>query len=175
MKKLFILFTMMLLAVSVSAQHHGHDKGRHDVKRPVGGHFEPRGENHRDFHGEKRFDLRSDRHFDHRDNPRFNEPRGHSGHGFRHSEIRCTRDRQDLWNGCHVRMKVGRVYVYDRDDRLLWGDEVVLLPNGCYKVRNGSFWYVHNHHGDRIGNIWGDLVDLLSNGLFRCRRAGMDF
>ena len=92
------------------------------------------------------------------------------------SEIRCAHDWQELWNGCHVRVKLDRIYVYNyHDDRILWGDEVILLPSGCYKVRNGNFWHVHARNGDRINNLWGDAIDLMSNGLFRCFRAGRFF
>ena len=45
--------------------------------------------------------------------------------------------------------------------------------DGYYKVRNGSFWHVHNPVGEMISNIWGDIVDLMEDGLFRCYRAGI--
>ena len=83
-------------------------------------------------------------------------------------------EHQQLWNGCHVRHSVGRVSVYNHHgDRILWGDEVILLWDGYYKVRSGSFWRVYNPLGELIANIWGDIVDLLDDGLFRCYRAGI--
>ena len=153
MKKIVVILAMMLATFSVSAQHHGHDKGRHD------------GPSHRE-HFEQRKGRPGERHFD--------TPHGYSGPRQMRSEIHCTHDWQELWNGCHVRLKVGRVYVYDRNDRVLWGDEIILLPNGCYKVRNGSFWHVYTHNGDRLNNVWGDFVELMPNGLFRCCRAGLN-
>ena len=173
MKKVVVILVMMLAAVSVSAQHHGNDKGRHNAPQHRE-HFEQR----KGGPGERHFGSYRDQHFSHDNGHRggghFDAPHGHSGHGHHmRPEVRCVQDWQELWNGCHVRLKVGRVYVYDRDDRVLWGDEIVLLPNGFYKVRNGSFWHVYTYNGDRLGNVWGDFVELMPNGLFHCSRAGL--
>ncbi len=161
MKKIFIFLASMLLAVSVSAQHHNHHPGYHRGQR-------------NDHHA--RYETRYDQHRGHGRDSRHDRGKGRAGYGYMRPEIRCAMDWQELWNGCHVRIKLDRVSVYNRrDDRIIWGDEVFLLGNGCYKVRNGSFWHVHGPDGSRIGSVWGDFVDLMPNGLFHCRRAGMDF
>lgn len=169
MKRFFIFLATILLAVSVSAQHHDHHAGYRSG--PQGGRH-VRYENRHDQHRGHGRDPRNDRRYE----PRGGHGKGHSGHGNMRPDIPCTRDWQELWNGCHVRIKLDRVSVYNRrDDRIIWGDEVFLLGNGCYKVRNGGFWYVHGPDGSRLSSVWGDFVNLMPNGLFHCRRAGMDF
>ena len=112
------------------------------------------------------------------DNGRRNIDKGHrhldNGHRHGgHGDILCTGEWQELWNGCHVRLKLDKVYIYDRrGDRVLWGDEVVLLRNGTYKVYNGTFWYVHDADGDRIFNLWGDSVELMGGDRYRIYRSG---
>ena len=83
----------------------------------------------------------------------------------------CVEDWQSLWNGCHVRLKADRVHIYnDKSERLLSGEEIVLLPNGMYLVRLGDLWHAHDEKGDRVFNVWGYSVELMDNGLFRCSR-----
>ena len=53
----------------------------------------------------------------------------------------CSEDFQDLRNGYHVRLYNGRVYVKNGSSTVVYGDEIALLYNGYYKVRNGSTWY----------------------------------
>ena len=36
----------------------------------------------------------------------------------------CTEDYQDLWNGNHVRITNGRVYVKDGSSTVVYGDEI---------------------------------------------------
>lgn len=97
---------------------------------------------------------------------------GH-GHGRMPAEVPCLYDWQELWNGCHVRINLDRISIYtSSDERIIWADEVYLLPSGYYKVRNGDFWYIHSQTGTRVNNLWGDAVDVMPNGLFRCYRAG---
>ena len=107
---------------------------------------------------------RRDRHHD----------RDHHRHG-RRVDVLCVRDRQQLWNGCYVRVNQFGVSILDRRDRrILRGDEIILLASGDYKVRSGGFWRVYNNRGDRLVNIWGDSVELLiGDGLFCCIRAGI--
>jgi len=94
----------------------------------------------------------------------------------RRETVFCRNDRQRLWNGYHVRVFVDRIWVCNAaGDRLLQGDEVILLPNGYYKVRNGAFWRVYTPRCESVFEIWGDIVDLMADGLFRCYRAGMYF
>ena len=147
MKKFFVALTIMLAALTASAQHHhGHHGG-----------FE-----HRDGGRRGRFEHLHGNIERRQVQPRF--------------EVRCVRDWQELWNGCHVRIKLDRISIYNaQGDRLIWADEVSLLPSGLYKVRNGEFWYIYSSAGNRLGNVWGDAIDVMPNGLFRCYRAGMVF
>ncbi|MBO4536788.1 MAG: hypothetical protein J5702_06235, partial [Bacteroidales bacterium] len=87
-------------------------------------------------------------------------PAHHSGHhrgwqdhgrGRMPAVIPCTYDWQELWNGCHVRINLDRISIYtSSDERIIWADEVYLLPSGYYKVRNGDFWYIHSQTGTRV-------------------------
>ncbi len=147
MKKFFVALTIMLAAFTASAQpHHGRHGGFGHRYGGRPGRFEH-------LHGNiERRQVQ----------PRF--------------EVRCVRDWQELWNGCHVRIKLDRISIYNaQGDRLIWADEVSLLPSGLYKVRNGEFWYIYSSAGNRLGNVWGDAIDVIPNGLFRCYRAGMLF
>ena len=95
---------------------------------------------------------------------------------WRHDIVFCVNDWQRLWNGYHVRVYLDRVWVCNAaGDRILQGDEVILLPNGYYKVRNGEFWRVYTPNGDCVFEVWGEEVVLLEDGLFRCYRGGMYF
>lgn len=87
-------------------------------------------------------------------------------------EIACVDEWQDLWNGCHVRLDlVGQVSVYDnRDNRIIWGDEIYLLPNGNYKVRRGSLWRIYERDGD-MTFISGDEIQYWPSGYY-CVRFG---
>ena len=146
MKKFFVALTIMLAALTASAQHHHGHRG---------------GFGHRDG-GRGRFEHLHENIERRQVQPRF--------------EVRCVRDWQELWNGCHVRIKLDRIAIYNaQGDRLIWADEVSLLPSGLYKVRNGEFWYIYSSAGNRLGNVWGDDIDVMPNGLFRCHRAGMLF
>lgn len=88
----------------------------------------------------------------------------------------CINDWQPLWNGYYVRRYVNRVWVCNQaGNRIVQGDEVILLPNGYYKVRNGDFWRVYDELGESIFNLWGEDVQLLEDGVFQCYRAGMYF
>ena len=111
----------------------------------------------------------------HHDGPHRVERPHHEKH-HRHvkrADVLCVRDWQELWNGCHVRVNQFGVSIRDRrDNRIVRGDEVILLPSGDYLVRSGGFWRVYTEFGDRLGNVWGDSVVLMENGLFRCIRAG---
>ena len=87
------------------------------------------------------------------------------------AEVPCIGDWQELWNGRHVRLKNDKVYIYASDgDRLFWGDEIVLLSSGTYKVRNGDWWRLYDADGDRLGTIWShDFIELLPNGCYLYR------
>lgn len=96
------------------------------------------------------------------------------GHNLR-PEVACLHDWQNLWNGCHVRLKGGKVYVYERDgDRVVYGDEIILLPTGFYKVRKGYDWRIYEEdgdwtsiHGEQIVNFWNGCYCALSGGVWR--------
>ena len=48
------------------------------------------------------------------------------------------------------------------------GDEVVLLSNGCYKVRTGDIWRVYDSHGSTT-SISGHEIIAWPNGLYCVR------
>lgn len=193
MKRLVLLLFIMLSANLAYGQHnhggnlrdhgnHGGHGARHESVQRHSGNRHNGGELHlRDGHGSH-----------HSNHVRQHSGNHHSGHvrdhsirhhsvnhhhsALRREIIRCLNDWQELWNGYHVRIHLDRVYVCNRaGDRILQGDEVILLPNGFYKVRNGDFWRVYDERGERVFEVWGDEVILMDNGLFRCYRAGMYF
>ena len=148
MKKVLTILLVLLMAFTASAQHHTHHSGYRYEQR------------------QGRSDNRHNRKSGHHARPMQKKP-------VRRADIRCNRDWQELWNGCHVRIKMDNIYIYDRyDTKVLSGENVTLLRNGYYKVYNGAFWHVHAPNGERISSIWGDRIDLMSNGVFRCYRAG---
>lgn len=107
----------------------------------AGASAQPRNPHHR-HHSQDRYEYRESRHREprHRE-PRHREPR-------HRKDIPCVKDWQKLWNGCHVRLLNGRVSVLDYDgDTVVRGDEVVLLYNGCYKVRVGDLWRIYDRNG----------------------------
>ena len=92
-------------------------------------------------------------------------------HGIRR-EVACVEEWQYLWNGCHVRLLLDQVYVYDdRDNRIIGGDEVYLLPNGKYKVRKGSYWRIYEKNGD-MTFVSGDDIRYWHPGYYAVRSAG---
>lgn len=82
-----------------------------------------------------------------------------SGHELTTRKIQwCTEDYQDLWNGYHVRIYNGRVYVKSGSSTVVYGDEIGLLYNGCYEVRQGSTWYLFDADGERVGGVYGSEI-----------------
>ena len=83
----------------------------------------------------------------------------------------CVKDWQELWNGCHVRIHQGRVSVLTlTGERVVRGDEVVLLPSGYYLLRNMDNWQVYDPLGS-AKTIFGEEIIAWPNGLF-CVRHG---
>lgn len=70
----------------------------------------------------------------------------------------CTEDYQDLRNGCYVRIKNRRVYIYSGGSSFLYGDEINLLYNGYYRVRRGSTWYLCDPDGNTVNGIYGKEI-----------------
>ena len=94
---------------------------------------------------------------------------GHVGHGHMHARVYCNRDWLDLWNGCHVRLLQGRVSIVDvHGDRIVRGDEVVLLASGMYLVRSGDIWRVYDQWGEYTSISGHEIIDW-ENGLFCVR------
>ena len=155
MKRELLILALLLSVTGASGQqHHSHhgNSARQEFRN-------------QDIHGKK---------VHHHDGPiRDDRHRDHLRRGKR-PDVLCVRDWQELWNGCHVRVNQFGVSVMDRrDNRIVRGEEVILLSSGDYLVRSGGFWRVYTEHGDRLRNVWGDLVELMPNGLFRCVRAGI--
>lgn len=87
----------------------------------------------------------------------------------RWENVNCVRDWQELWNGCHVRLTQGRVSVLDnRGDRVVRGDDVMLLASGDYLVRSGDIWRVYDYRGVTT-SISGHEILAWPNGLFCVR------
>lgn len=87
----------------------------------------------------------------------------------RQTDTPCVREWQELWNGCHVRLGEFRVKVVDREgSTVVSGEEIVLLRNGDYLVRNGDIWRVHDWRGGHT-SISGHEIELWSNGLYLVR------
>ena len=157
MKKILLLLAVLLSVLSASgqprsrSQMHGdrHDYVQRDDRRKKD---RPRKDRIKDDHlrdgrlkdAARRKDVRrrdDRRHMPPRDNMRRKDFRG---------DVNCVGDWQELWNGCHVRLIVGKVRICNYDgDMVLQGDEVVLLSTGCYLVRNGDLWHIHERNGDR--------------------------
>lgn len=148
MKKILILLLVVLTAGSAYGQ-------RHDARVRKGGHRKEQ------MHGTR------DRHHN---RPTY-DARGRNRTPVRR-EVACVEEWQYLWNGCHVRLLLDQIYVYDdRDDRIVGGDEVYLLPNGNYKVLKGGFWRIYDRKGD-MTFISGDEIRYWHPGYYAVRSAG---
>ena len=158
MKRILIL---LLLVLTASGAYGQHDEGRH------------RKEEHRKEQSHKPSKKKvepkhrqDDRRMQRRDTP----SRGRGGRDARY-EVSCTGEWQMLWNGCHVRIIAGQVHIYnDYDERITWGDEVSLLPNGNYKVRKGGFWRVYDRKGD-MTFISGEEIRYWHPGYYAVRQG----
>jgi len=99
----------------------------------------------------------------------------------------CTEHYQDLRNGCQVRLSGSRVYIYRNGSSILYGDEINLLYNGCYRVRRGNTWYLADEDGELVDGIygkeilyypWGYIAVQLSAGywdVYHCSGRKVDF
>ena len=83
----------------------------------------------------------------------------------------CTENYQDLWNGTNVRITNGRVYVKDGSSTVVYGDEIGLLYNGCYKVRNGNTWYLYDADGDKVGGVYGEEILYYPFNYVACKKG----
>ena len=83
----------------------------------------------------------------------------------------CTENYQDLWNGNYVRITNGRVYVKDGSSTVVYGDEIGLLYNGCYKVRNGNTWYLYDADGDKVGGVYGEEILYYPFNYVACKKG----
>ena len=80
-------------------------------------------------------------------------------------------DYQDLWNGCYVRLINGKVYVKNGSSTVLYGDQVGLLYNGCYKVKQGSMWYVFDENGQKVGGVYGEEILYYPFNYVACKKG----
>ena len=83
----------------------------------------------------------------------------------------CTENYQDLRNGTNVRITNGRVYVKDGSSTVVYGDEIGLLYNGCYKVRNGNTWYLYDADGDKVGGVYGEEILYYPFNYVACKKG----
>ena len=147
---------------------------------PRGGHdphhdpFEKQGDSRHDRHHDRHDDHYNDRHHEPRHNPHQSSrvnPRSRHAHlePARPLETPCVHEWQELWNGCHVRISDIRVKVLDREgNRVVSGEEVVLLGNGSYMVRTGDTWRIYDWRGG-FTIISGHEIHLWPNGLYLVR------
>lgn len=99
----------------------------------------------------------------------------------------CTEDWQDLRNGCYVRVRSNRVYIYRDGSSILYGDEINVLYNGYYRVQRNGTWYLADPDGDLVSGIygkdllyypWGYVAVLRSAGywdVYHCSGRKLDF
>lgn len=80
-------------------------------------------------------------------------------------------DYQDLWNGCYVRLINGKVYVKNGSSTVLYGDQVGLLYNGCYKVKQGSTWYLFDENGQKVGGVYGEEILYYPFNYVACKKG----
>ena len=43
--------------------------------------------------------------------------------------------------------------------------------NGCFLIKQGSYWYAVDSDGDKIDGVYGDEVQLLNDGRWKCVRG----
>lgn len=152
MKRFILIISLILTVFSLSAQ----PPGKHHKK---------------DFHGKGHYEAQ---HKPHKAHKTHKPAKPHKGHGkMVPPEVVCKGDWQELWNGRHVRLLNDKVYICDADgDRLLWGDEVILLSSGNYMVRSGDYWRIYRHDGDRT-SIYGNEILCWENGTYCVRLSEM--
>ena len=83
----------------------------------------------------------------------------------------CEEDYQDLWNGCYVRLTNGRVYVKEGSSTVVYGDQVGLLYNGCYKVKYGNTWYLYDADGDKVSGVYGEEILYYPFNYVACKKG----
>ena len=96
---------------------------------------------------------------------------GTSGETSTRKAVWCTDDFQDLWNGNYVRLTNGKIYVKDGYSTVLYGDEVALLYNGCYKVRQGNMWYLYDADGDKVSGVYGEEILYYPFNYVACKKG----
>ena len=83
----------------------------------------------------------------------------------------CEEDYQDLWNGCYVRLTNNRIYVKDGSSTVVYGDQIGLLYNGCYKVKNGNTWYLYDRNGDKVSGVYGEEILYYPFNYVACKKG----
>ena len=43
--------------------------------------------------------------------------------------------------------------------------------NGCWCIKQGSYWYACDGDGNKIDGVYGDKITLLDNGNWKCIRG----
>lgn len=72
--------------------------------------------------------------------------------------VSCKDNYQDLWNGCHVRLQNGYVYIYRGNSYFLYGEQISLLYNGYYRVKKNGWWYLYDEDGNKVSGVYGDEI-----------------
>ena len=83
----------------------------------------------------------------------------------------CEEDYQDLWNGMYVRIPDRRIYVKNGSSTVVYGDEIGLLYNGYYTVRQGSTWYLFDPDGERVGGVYGEEILYYPFNYVACKKG----
>ena len=47
----------------------------------------------------------------------------------------------------------------------------LIFRNGCWAVKQGSYWYACDQDGDKISGVYGDKIILLNDGRWKCIRG----
>ena len=72
--------------------------------------------------------------------------------------VNCQEEGQELWNGCWVRVRNGYIYIYNGDEKILYGDEVSLFYNGYYRVKRAGNYYLFTAEGEKVNGVFGEDI-----------------
>ena len=74
-------------------------------------------------------------------------------------------DKYDLWfEDTNNEMTTRKLDTYSYENPAMSG-------NGCFCVKQGSYWYAVDQDGDKISGVYGDDIFLLNNGTWKCIRG----
>ena len=59
----------------------------------------------------------------------------------------------------------------DRKVECYSNESPFIFWNGCFLIKQGTYWYAVNDDGDKIDGVYGDEVQLLNDGRWKCVRG----